>query len=90
MSIVQLSDIHLSGYMPRGQVRRAVEMANELGADLAVVTGDFITSASDPLPDCIDEIVSFVRRWEFGAATAITKSMLRLKTLRSPFSPRPE
>lgn len=56
LSIVQLSDIHLSGYMPRTQVRRAVEMANELSADLAVVTGDFITSASDPLPDCIDEI----------------------------------
>jgi uncharacterized protein len=56
LSIVQLSDIHLSGYLPRAQVRRAVEMANELSADLAVVTGDFITSASDPLPDCIDEI----------------------------------
>lgn len=56
MKIAQLSDIHLSGYMPRAQVRRAVEMANELGADLAVVTGDFITSASDPLADCIDEI----------------------------------
>lgn len=56
MKIVQLSDIHLSGYMPRTQVRRAVEMANELGADLAVVTGDFITGASDPLADCIDEI----------------------------------
>jgi predicted MPP superfamily phosphohydrolase len=56
MKIVQLSDIHLSGYMPRAQVRRAVDMANELGADLAVVTGDFITGASDPLADCIDEI----------------------------------
>ena len=56
LSIVQISDIHLSGYMPRTQVRRAVEMANELGAHLAVVTGDFITGASDPLPDCIDEI----------------------------------
>ena len=56
LSIVQISDIHLSGYMPRAQVRRAVEMANELGAHLAVVTGDFITSASDPLQDCIDEI----------------------------------
>ena len=42
--------------MPRAQVRRAVEMANELGAHLAVVTGDFITSASDPLQDCIEEI----------------------------------
>ena len=56
MRIVQLSDIHLSGYMPRDQVRRAVNMANDLGADLAVVTGDFITGASDPLADCIDEI----------------------------------
>jgi predicted MPP superfamily phosphohydrolase len=56
MNIVQLSDIHLSGYMSRTDLRRAVEMANDLGADLAVVTGDFITGASDPLADCIDEI----------------------------------
>jgi predicted MPP superfamily phosphohydrolase len=56
MQIVQLSDIHLSGYMTRMDVRRAVEMANELGADLAVVTGDFITGASDPISDCIDEV----------------------------------
>lgn len=56
LAIVQISDIHLSGYMPRAQVRRAVEMANQLGAHLAVVTGDFITGASDPLPDCIEEI----------------------------------
>ena len=56
MKIAQLSDIHLSGYMPRSQVRRAVDMTNDLGADLAVVTGDFITSASDSLPDCIDEV----------------------------------
>jgi uncharacterized protein len=56
MKIVQLSDIHLSGSMSRTDVRRAVDMANELGADLAVVTGDFITGAADPLADCIDEI----------------------------------
>ena len=56
MNIVQLSDIHLSGYMSRTDVRRAVDMANDLGADLAVVTGDFITGASDPLADCIDEV----------------------------------
>ncbi|PYU58886.1 MAG: hypothetical protein DMG55_15095, partial [Acidobacteria bacterium] len=36
MRIVQISDIHLSSYMSRTQVRRAVDMANELGADLAV------------------------------------------------------
>jgi uncharacterized protein len=56
MRIVQISDIHLSGYMSPANVRRAVDMANDLGADLAVVTGDFITAASDPLPDCIDEV----------------------------------
>jgi uncharacterized protein len=56
LRIVQLSDIHLSGYMTREQVRRAVGMANELVPDLAVVTGDFITGASDPLADCIEEL----------------------------------
>ena len=56
MQIVQLSDIHLSGYMSRTQVRRAVDMANDLGADLAVVTGDLITGAGDPIADCVDEI----------------------------------
>jgi len=56
MTIAQLSDIHMSGYMPRSQVRRAVDMANDLGADLAVVTGDFITGAGDPIAECVEEI----------------------------------
>jgi predicted MPP superfamily phosphohydrolase len=56
MRIVQLSDIHRSSYMPREGVRRAVDMANELQADLAVVTGDFITGAADPLAECIGEL----------------------------------
>lgn len=56
LKIAQLSDIHMSGYMPRSQVRRAVDMANELDADIAFVTGDFITGARDPLGECIDEI----------------------------------
>ena len=56
MKIAQLSDIHLSGYISREDVRRAVDMANDLSPDLSVVTGDFITGASDPLADCIAEI----------------------------------
>ncbi len=56
LRIVQLSDIHIGGYMPREQVRRAVEMANDLGADLAVITGDFITGSNDPLEECIAEL----------------------------------
>jgi predicted MPP superfamily phosphohydrolase len=56
MRIVQLSDIHAGDFMPPAAVHRAVEMANELGADLAVVTGDFISDARDPLEDCITEL----------------------------------
>ena len=56
MQIVQISDIHLSSYMSRTDVRRAVDMANNLGADLAVVTGDLITGMNDPIADAVDEI----------------------------------
>ena len=56
LEIVQLSDIHLSSYMTRESVRRAVDMANDVGADLAVVTGDLITGMHDSLADCIEEV----------------------------------
>jgi predicted MPP superfamily phosphohydrolase len=56
LKIAQLSDIHAGDFMPADQVRRAVDLANSLGADLAVVTGDFITSNGDPLPQCIAEL----------------------------------
>ena len=54
--IAQLSDIHIGDFMPREEVRRAVNMANDLKPDLAVVTGDFISSEYDPLGDCINEL----------------------------------
>lgn len=56
MRIVQISDIHLSSYMTRESVRRAVDMANDVRADLAVVTGDLITGAHDSVRDCVDEV----------------------------------
>ena len=56
MKIVQLSDIHAGDFMPRDEVQRAVDMANELNADLAVVTGDFISNEHDPLEECIAEL----------------------------------
>jgi len=58
LRIAQLSDIHLSAYLTRKQARRAVDMANELGAEMAVVTGDFITLGSDPLQDCVEELAA--------------------------------
>lgn len=56
LRVTQLSDIHIGSYMPVSQVRRAVGMANELGSDLIVVTGDFLTTRGDPLEDCIKEL----------------------------------
>jgi predicted MPP superfamily phosphohydrolase len=56
LRILHLSDIHAGDFMPRSEIRRAVDMGNALGADLAVVTGDFITGANDPLEECIAEL----------------------------------
>lgn len=56
LKIVQISDIHIGDFMPRYEVTRAIDMANTLGGDLALVTGDFITGHNDPLAECIEEI----------------------------------
>jgi predicted MPP superfamily phosphohydrolase len=56
LRIAQLSDIHIGSFMPVREIRRAVGMANDLRADLTVVTGDFLTEAGDPLEACIAEL----------------------------------
>lgn len=56
LRIAQLSDIHIGEYMPKHEIARAVEMANDLKADIAVVTGDFVSDRNDPLEDCINEL----------------------------------
>jgi hypothetical protein len=56
LRIVQLSDIHIGSYMSVSDVRRVVDLSNDLAADLAVVSGDFLTGAGDPLEDCIREL----------------------------------
>lgn len=56
LRIAQLSDIHVGDFMPLHEVRRAVAMANDLAPHLSVITGDFVTSAGDPLAECIGEL----------------------------------
>jgi predicted MPP superfamily phosphohydrolase len=56
LRIAQLSDIHIGDYMPPAEIARAVQMANALRPDLAVVTGDFISGEGDPLDVCIREL----------------------------------
>jgi uncharacterized protein len=41
--IAQLSDIHIGPFMPAGQIRKFVEIANALRPDLIALTGDFVT-----------------------------------------------
>jgi predicted MPP superfamily phosphohydrolase len=54
LRLVQLTDIHLSPFLSRAELQRAVDMANETRAHIGLVTGDLITTFRDPLGDCLD------------------------------------
>jgi uncharacterized protein len=54
--LVQLSDIHLSPFLSVQELERAVAMANETRADIALVTGDLISTALDPLDVCLNRL----------------------------------
>ena len=56
LRLVQLTDIHLSPFLTERELARAVDMANETRAHLALVTGDLITTARDPLDTCLRQL----------------------------------
>jgi uncharacterized protein len=56
LRLVQLTDIHLSPFLSRAELERAIDMANETRAHIALVTGDLITTNRDPLDDCLDSL----------------------------------
>jgi uncharacterized protein len=47
--IVQLSDLHLGPFLSEAQLARVIDAANELRPDIALVTGDLISSQVDPI-----------------------------------------
>lgn len=51
--LVQLTDIHMSPFLTEKELARAVAMANETRAHIALVTGDLITVPNDPLDVCL-------------------------------------
>jgi predicted MPP superfamily phosphohydrolase len=53
LRIVQLSDIHLGPFVSESLLSRAIGMANDSKAHLALVTGDLISLLGDPLDMCI-------------------------------------
>ncbi len=56
LRLVQISDIHLSPFLSERELARAVDMANETRAHVALMTGDLITSYRDPLDACIGQL----------------------------------
>lgn len=56
LRLVQVSDIHLSPFLSEKQLERAIDMANETRAHIALVTGDLISRQGDPLDACLRQI----------------------------------
>lgn len=56
LRIAQLSDIHLSPFLSRQELRRCVDLANETKPHAAFVTGDLVTGSYDPVDTCLDEL----------------------------------
>jgi predicted MPP superfamily phosphohydrolase len=56
LRIVQITDIHLSPFLSEREFARAVDMANETRANIALVTGDLITRPGDPLDACLGQL----------------------------------
>ena len=56
LSIVQVSDIHLSPFLSEAELARAIDMANETRANLALVSGDLISRRGDPLDACLKQL----------------------------------
>lgn len=56
LRIVQVTDIHLSPFLSERDFARAVDMANETRANLALVTGDLISRRGDPLDACLRQL----------------------------------
>ncbi|MEO7113755.1 MAG: metallophosphoesterase [Polyangiaceae bacterium] len=60
--IVQLSDLHVGALTPRSWVDRWVTAANRCDADIAVVTGDMVTSGVDFHSDIADGLGALTAR----------------------------
>ena len=56
LRLVQITDIHLSPFLSERELERAIAMANETRAHIALVTGDLTTAPGDPLDACINQL----------------------------------
>lgn len=56
LRMVQISDVHMGAFLTEREFARAIDMANETNADIALMTGDLITRRGDPLDDCLRQL----------------------------------
>jgi predicted MPP superfamily phosphohydrolase len=56
LRLLHLSDIHLSAFLSENDLARVIDSSNELRPHLALVTGDLITAAGDPLQACLRQL----------------------------------
>jgi len=54
--ICQLSDLHIGPFMPAEEIRKYAAIANELKADLTVLTGDFVTWDGETQKPVVDAL----------------------------------
>jgi predicted MPP superfamily phosphohydrolase len=57
-NIAQLSDFHVGPHVKAEDVRRAVEITNELGPDLVVLTGDYVFGSAQHSAACAMELAA--------------------------------
>jgi predicted MPP superfamily phosphohydrolase len=56
LRVLQLSDIHLGPFLAERDLARVIDESRNLRPHLAVVTGDLISMAGDPLDACLRQI----------------------------------
>jgi predicted MPP superfamily phosphohydrolase len=56
LRIVQVTDVHLSPFLSESEFARAIDMANETRANIALMTGDLISRVGDPLDACLKHL----------------------------------
>ena len=56
LQILHLSDIHLSAFLSERELARAIDACRQLRPQVALITGDLISAAGDPLDACIRQL----------------------------------
>lgn len=57
LRVLQISDFHLGAFLSEKELERVIDAANELKAHIALMTGDLVTRAGDPVEAAVRQTV---------------------------------